>query len=1666
MSDIRSQDENSFIEQLKEENNKLKLLLQEKANISGTQIPGKKLEPDPFEKARFISNISYWMYSIKNNQLECTEEAYKIFEIIPYSEALDTNNVLKFFHPEDKNSFIAEWNKKSEIENYFEIESRIIVRDGSIKYVSLKVLVERDKNLKPLSYSGIITDDTETHFKIEKLKVNRGIFRNLFINLTDIFIIFEIVKDSEGNIIDYIYTDVNPTFEMKIGLTKNEVVNKRFSTQKSLFQQFHPLFSLSVIAAQPQQDRIFIQSLDSFFDVLIYSPSENHLATIWRDVSLMVEAESSLRESEEKYRQIFSIGSDALFMVDFNSGRILDVNPIGCKMFGFSKDMLLRMLFKQLSATPEKLEEKILNYKSILLDEIASRSDGSTFPIEIFFSHFNWSGRKVMVASIRDISERINAQDKLIKSEQKFRQLFDYSTDAILIIKNYRIIDFNQKSISLFKLKPEQLLNKTLWNLSPGKQIDDDDSRTKAVEYIQNSLLGNQHQFEWIFQRNDRTTFYADIKLSSILFGDEKVIQAIVRDISPQKETQEALKNKEELWKTSLQINAIGVWDWNITTNEVYFSQVWKSILGFEKDEISKDFSEFEKRLHPDDFTYFYNKIDDYLSSRSDNFSIDFRMRCKNGTYKWFHSFGKIYSFDNEGKPKQFLGTQIDITRQKIHEESLHSEIKRLTNATVLSDLGYWELDLRTMIVTGSKNTFSIFGYQNTEQLSLRQIELLIHPEDQKNFMAQFVSQSEESSQENIFRILITDQAKYILSKSLPIRNTQNILTGYTGTFQDITSLKIDDNHLKEEKSFLNNIIENFRQPLQVIQNELILFSNERTIELTGFSQKEIISKNITPFTLTVPEDRIALKKKIDAISANSSLSEKIEIRIETKNNRIKWVELTISSFIIKDSLAYLYVMNDISTQKKIESELLISEKKYQSIALNSASSIALVDQSGQIFYTNHSFQTLTGLGPNEFKKKKIESLFNEKDSIAISSGIEAINLSISNQFSHEFYKIGENNIWINLIIKPVSYTKNKIDYFIFYIDQIDSHKKMAVKLGDENLLGKLILDNSPAGIALFNNNHELTFYNHKFTEDLHIQTAIKPKTLLFDIELFSKHQAEISNKVLKQRTIYSFDLQTPQKATINIECVPANINDKNSIIIYSNDITKAKIEHDSMMQQIERFQGIFNHAPVGIALVDKNRHIIISNQNFSQIFQFVPNELAFMKLDDLVETQYLSEIISRFSQLFTGITSSFQQELRMKSKDGNFFWINSTATPLNDKYGDTNYTIYVVEDITQSKNEEHTLLTNERVKTLNFIANSLAHEFNNLLMGIYGNSYLLKNQLKDSKLIGYATKLINSTNRATELTHKLLSFSGKNTIISTSLDIHELVEDVLKTLDINTSIKVNLVTNTKNEKIFGDPFQLKRAIKIIVENALDSMPDGGELTIESNTVYFESKTPNGIADLDKGKYLRIVISDTGIGIPQNELPKIFDPFYSTKSFELNAGLGLSIAQRIVTMHEGTIKVYSTINKGSNFNIYIPIKDVDISKENNQPNEKQIVKGTANILLVDDEEVVRLITSELLNDLGYDVYSFSGGKKALQFYKDNSQTIDLVMLDKHMPEMDGLEVYKRLKEVNPLVKVVILTGYNIDKELEELVDLELGRIIQKPVSIEKLSQTISEVLYN
>lgn len=1626
------------------------------AHVQAKELMMNSVFADAFKMAQ----EGFWNYSFESGRFDCTGEAFTILELPGDFDCSSFKNIAEYLHPSEKIKIQSLNTQIGKNINSFEFNLRFVLHDGSNKYVAVKAKLKRDLELNPIQLFGIFRDITEEYYNTQQLKENEELFRSLFNNLTDVFIIFELVRDAEDNVIDYVYKDVNPVFEMKFDLPKAEIINKKLSNQVQLFQQFQPFLKITAITHEPQQNSFFIQSLDSFVDVLIYSPSENLIATIWRDVSLMVEANSSLRESEEKYRQIFAIGKDGLFMLDFLSGKIIDVNPSGCEMFEFSKDQLAKMRFKELFTEPDLAEGKIVEQKLAQINAIGIKQNGTEFPIEASLSYFNWSGRKVAVASVRDTTDRANTQKELIKSEKKFKQLFDFSNDAILIIKDYKIVEFNKKSQQIFEVPGNEFSNGTLWGLSPAMQPNGDNSRVKMLELLQQAVQGNQLEFEWVFEKSNKSIFYADIKLSPIFFENEKIIQAIVRDISPRKLSEEALKLKENRWKQSLEISSTGVWEWNIITNEVYFSQVWLKIIGYEKDEFENSFEEYEKRIHPDDVQYVYNNFETYFAAKTSTFSVVFRFRCKNGTYKWINSRGKIYSYTQEGKPERFVGTHTDVTRFKLAEEKHHVIEEKYRQASIMTKMGYWELNLKNMILTAPEQTFNIFGIQNTLQVTLKQIETLIHPEDQQQFISQFITSNQTSKRDCTFRILVDNQTRFVASITTPLTDNKNTLIGFEGIFQDITSFKKDEQQLKDDQKLIKSYLAKTNQAIISIQDDQIVFMNNRFSDLSGFKAEELNSEHFKIIDQVMPEDKPFVQQYFDQISENSRLGKKIKFRLETKSKRVRWIEMYSSTSEFKGREATMFIFEDITERVNSEQKYSTDLQQKSSLIKYAPIGIALIDLNEILISINSEFENITEIGERNMGKTSLKDLFKTTDYDTIQSFILLFKEGKSFEFFNEFELINNHRVQVKLI--PTVTEKLEIQGYVLFLQNIDLIRKQIDLLSDENFIQKSIINELSAGIGLFDSNKQLIQNNQKLFSLFELENEVHPIGFVDFINDSLTH-FPLFESTLKTRETNYYLHKTKQQKTISVELVNLTLEHSSAILMQATDVTEQNNKLKLISGQLEKFESIFQNSPLGIALVDKNRNIVICNQKYASILKYDIPELNHKRLDQLIQIENLFELINNFSELFTNVTQRFDQTLQMTDKSGIKHWINSTFTPLFDQFSEVSFAIHVIDDISTNKESEYSIINNERLKTLSYLANSFAHEFNNQLMAMYGNSYLLKSNLTDPILLKYADALFNTITKASELTHSLLSFSKTSHKINVVLNLPKLLNELIDQSEFPPNISVKTQFDQKCEVILGDSALLQRAFLNIIENSIEAMQQGGELAIETKSVYFEEQLSDLPSVSDKGKYIRIRFTDTGLGINVHDISKIFDPFYTTKTSIQNAGLGLTIALKTIQEHGGTIKVKSS-SASTELMVYLPQPNDELIRESVQPDEQLIVKGSANLLTIDDEDVVRIVTGELLKKLGYNIFSFASGSRALKFYKENQENIDLVILDKHMPEMDGKEVYKKLKEFNPDVKVVLLTGFNIDDEIQEFFNNENNKIIQKPVSIEKLSKAISSLL--
>jgi two-component system cell cycle sensor histidine kinase/response regulator CckA len=384
-----------------------------------------------------------------------------------------------------------------------------------------------------------------------------------------------------------------------------------------------------------------------------------------------------------------------------------------------------------------------------------------------------------------------------------------------------------------------------------------------------------------------------------------------------------------------------------------------------------------------------------------------------------------------------------------------------------------------------------------------------------------------------------------------------------------------------------------------------------------------------------------------------------------------------------------------------------------------------------------------------------------------------------------------------------------------------------------------------------------------------------------------------------------------------------------------------------------------------------------------------------------------------------------------------------------------------------QRKELEGKLEQAQKMKALGTLAGGIAHDFNNLLMGIQGNASLMLMDIDSSH--PHFEKMKNTEQyvmRGAELTRQLLGFArgGKYEVKST--DLNELIQKSSEMFG-RTKKEITIYTNYQDDiwSVNVDRGQIEQVLLNLFVNAWQAMPGGGNLNILTENVSLTTEQMNE-EGIKPGRYVKVSVSDTGIGMDQQTQKKIFDPFFTTKEMSRGTGLGLASAYGILNNHDGYIEVSSEAGKGSTFSFYLPASHDEIVALR-EPSYHKALKGTETILLIDDEDMIIHVAGGMLKKLGYEVISAMSGEQAVDIYKAKKNEIDMVILDMVMPSMSGGKTYDVLKEINPAVKVLLSSGYSMSGEAVKILDRGCDGFLQKPFDIIQISRKIRDILdYN
>ncbi|MEJ2657683.1 MAG: PAS domain S-box protein [Desulfobacterales bacterium] len=515
-------------------------------------------------------------------------------------------------------------------------------------------------------------------------------------------------------------------------------------------------------------------------------------------------------------------------------------------------------------------------------------------------------------------------------------------------------------------------------------------------------------------------------------------------------------------------------------------------------------------------------------------------------------------------------------------------------------------------------------------------------------------------------------------------------------------------------------------------------------------------------------------------------------------------------------------------------------------------------------------------------------------------------------------------------------------------------------------------------------------------------------------------------------------------------------------MISVARDITERKRVEDALKQSEEKYRIVLEASPDPVIVYDIESKVIYFNPAFTRVFGWSLEERLGKKMDDFVPEDAWPETKMMIEKVLSGENFS-GIETRRYTKEGNIIPVSISGAIYRDEIGNPMGSVVNLRDISVQKELEKQLQQAQKMEAVGTLAGGIAHDFNNLLMGIQGCISLISFDFDSNHPnFGYLKKIEDYIKNAASLTKQLLGFarSGKYEVKPTNVN-----EIINKSSDMFGRAKKEVSIHKKCQSdiwtVEVDQAQIEQVLLNLYVNAWQAMSGTGELYLQTENVILndDDVKPYG---LKSGRFVKISVTDTGVGIDENIQHRIFDPFFTTKEVSRGTGLGLASAYGIINSHGGIINVYSKKGDGATFNIFLPVSEKKIVKE--KIIYKEIVKGTETVLLVDDEDMILDIGCDLLEKLGYEVLTAKSGMEAIEIYRNKGEKIDIVILDMVMPKLGGGDTYDQLKGIDPDIKVLLSSGYSINGQAGKILSRGCDGFIQKPFDIKNLSFEIRNIL--
>ena len=605
-------------------------------------------------------------------------------------------------------------------------------------------------------------------------------------------------------------------------------------------------------------------------------------------------------------------------------------------------------------------------------------------------------------------------------------------------------------------------------------------------------------------------------------------------------------------------------------------------------------------------------------------------------------------------------------------------------------------------------------------------------------------------------------------------------------------------------------------------------------------------------------------------------------------------------------------------------------------------------------------------------------------------------------------------------------------------------------------------IENAPVAMYTINTKGEFTYGNKKLLEltgykkkdwlDKHFQPMIYPE----DLELvMNKVQERMAGKGTTDpyeiRIFHSSGkiMWIKINSTLIYETDEQGVNKPVGIQSFVEDVTDRKLAEESLRESEKRFRTLVENAADAFFLNTMDGKIIDVNSRACESLGYTREQLLSMTLSDIgIEIKNDHHNIHSGGKLISGKPVTIEGTHRRK--DGTIFPVEIQFAPVSVAGG--NFLLGLARDISQRRELEEQLRQSHKMESIGTLAGGIAHDFNNILGIILGNTELAIDDVPEWNPTRLNLDEIRiATLRAKDVVRQLLSFARKTKLEKKPINIIPIIEESLKLLrsSISTSVEIRQNIPECVDTILADPTQINQVLINLCTNADHAMPDGGILEISLKNIELDEDRAAQYPDLKPGRYVSLMVSDTGLGISQEKMDRIFDPYFTTKEVDKGTGMGLAVVHGIVKGHNGLIAVESELGKGATFSIYFPVVEKKTVVETET--DEKLPAGNERVLFIDDEESIVKLTRLRLERLGYKVEATTSPIEALALFNSRPDKFDLVITDLTMPKMTGDKLAEEILNIRPRIPIIICTGFSDKIDEKSAKSMGAADYIDKPL---------------